>query len=62
MLRHIDTAEMYNNERYVGEVVKASGIPREEFFICMSQHMFCSLCIILTHKLVRSFENPGLLP
>jgi 2,5-diketo-D-gluconate reductase A len=31
--RHIDTAEMYGNEREVGEAVRKSGIPREEIFI-----------------------------
>lgn len=31
--RHIDTAEMYNNEELVSEGIKQSGIPREELFI-----------------------------
>lgn len=31
--RHIDTAQMYQNEQQVGAAVAASGIPREEFFI-----------------------------
>ena len=31
--RHIDTAEMYQNERGVGEAVRASGIDRAEIFI-----------------------------
>jgi 2,5-diketo-D-gluconate reductase B len=31
--RHIDTAEMYENEREVGEGVRASGLPRNEVFI-----------------------------
>ncbi len=31
--RHIDTAEMYGNEREVGEAVRDSGIPREEIFV-----------------------------
>jgi 2,5-diketo-D-gluconate reductase A len=31
--RHIDTAEMYGNEKGVGEAVRASGIPREEVFV-----------------------------
>lgn len=31
--RHIDTAQMYQNEQQVGEAVAASGIPREELFI-----------------------------
>ena len=32
--RHIDTAEMYDNEREVGEGLRNSGVPRDEVFIC----------------------------
>ena len=31
--RHIDTAQMYGNERGVGEAIAASGIPREELWV-----------------------------
>lgn len=31
--RLIDTAEVYNNEEYVGNAIKKSGIPREEIFV-----------------------------
>jgi 2,5-diketo-D-gluconate reductase A len=31
--RHIDTAALYENERGVGEGVRASGVPREELFV-----------------------------
>src|SRR3978361_2018209 len=31
--RHIDTAEMYGNEREVGEAVRASGIDRGDIFV-----------------------------
>ena len=31
--RHIDTASVYGNERTIGEAIRESGIPREEFFI-----------------------------
>jgi 2,5-diketo-D-gluconate reductase B len=31
--RHIDTAEMYDNEREVGEGLRASGVSREDVFI-----------------------------
>ncbi len=31
--RHIDTAEMYDNEREVGEGLRASGLPRDEVFV-----------------------------
>lgn len=31
--RHIDTAQMYENEREVGEGLRASGVPRTEVFV-----------------------------
>ena len=31
--RHIDTAEMYDNEREIGEGLRASGVPRDEVFV-----------------------------
>ena len=31
--RHIDTAEMYDNEREMGEGLRASGVPRNEVFV-----------------------------
>ncbi|WP_456945875.1 aldo/keto reductase [Geodermatophilus sp. SYSU D00697] len=31
--RHIDTAQMYGNEKGVGDAVRSSGIPREEVFV-----------------------------
>jgi 2,5-diketo-D-gluconate reductase A len=31
--RHIDTAQMYGNEREVGRAVRESGIPRDEVFV-----------------------------
>jgi 2,5-diketo-D-gluconate reductase A len=31
--RHIDTAEMYGNEREVGQAIAASGVDREEVFL-----------------------------
>ena len=31
--RHVDTAEMYDNEREVGEGLRASGLPRGQVFI-----------------------------
>ncbi len=42
--RHIDTAEMYENEAGVGEGIRASGIPREEIWI--------------TSKLNNGFHEP----
>ena len=31
--RHVDTAEMYDNEREVGEGLHASGVKRNEIFV-----------------------------
>ncbi len=31
--RHIDTAQMYENEKEVGEAIRESGIPRKELFV-----------------------------
>jgi 2,5-diketo-D-gluconate reductase A len=31
--RHIDTAEMYGNEKEVGRAIRESGVPREEIFV-----------------------------
>ena len=42
--RHIDTAEMYGNEKGVGEAIRDSGIPRDELFI--------------TSKLNNGFHEP----
>ncbi|WP_119071151.1 aldo/keto reductase [Rubrobacter indicoceani] len=42
--RHIDTAEMYGNEKEVGEAIKNSGIDRSEIFV--------------TSKLNNSFHEP----
>ena len=42
--RHIDTAEMYGNEKEVGEAVRASGIDRSEIFV--------------TSKLNNGFHRP----
>ena len=42
--RHIDTAEMYQNEKGVGEAIAASGLPRDELYV--------------TSKLNNGFHRP----
>ena len=42
--RHIDTAEMYQNEAGVGEAIRSSGIPRDELYV--------------TSKLNNTFHEP----
>jgi 2,5-diketo-D-gluconate reductase A len=43
--RHIDTAEMYGNEKGVGEAIRASGLERGDVYV--------------TSKLNNSFHEPG---
>ncbi|WP_342768341.1 aldo/keto reductase [Kushneria sinocarnis] len=31
--RHIDTAQVYDNEREVGQAIAASGVPRDDIFL-----------------------------
>ena len=47
--RHIDTAEMYDNEREVGEGLRASRVPRNEVFITTK--------VWQTHLAPREFER-----
>ena len=42
--RHIDTAEMYQNEAGVGEAIRSSGIPRDDLYV--------------TSKLNNTFHEP----
>ncbi len=42
--RHVDTAQMYGNEKGVGEAVRSSGLPREDVFV--------------TSKLNNGFHRP----
>ena len=47
--RHVDTAEMYDNEREVGEGLRASGIARAEVFITTK--------VLPDHLAPREFER-----
>ncbi len=40
--RHIDTAQMYRNEKGVGDAVRASGIPREQVFVTSKLNNGCT--------------------
>ena len=33
--RHIDTAQMYGNEKVIGKTLKESNLPREEYYITL---------------------------
>src|SRR5579862_5638878 len=47
--RHIDTAEMYDNEREVGEGLRASGVRRDDVFVATK--------IWPTHFAPREFDR-----
>lgn len=51
--RHIDTAEMYGNEREVGEGIRGSGVKREEMFITTKVWQ----TNLAPHKLERSTKQ-----
>ena len=34
--RHVDTAQMYGNEKFVGESIRESGIDRKDLFVSTS--------------------------
>jgi 2,5-diketo-D-gluconate reductase B len=60
--RHIDTAQTYDTEANVGEVVRRSGLPREAFFITTKVANF-NLSRELFHASVeKSLETIGLGP
>jgi L-glyceraldehyde reductase len=45
--RHIDAAAAYNNEREVGDGIKASGVPREEIFVSLASNHDTYLSLFL---------------
>jgi diketogulonate reductase-like aldo/keto reductase len=47
--RHVDTAEMYDNEREIGEALRASRVPRNEVFVTTK--------VWQTHLAPREFER-----
>lgn len=34
--RHVDAAAVYDNEKEVGEGIKASGVPRKDIFVSLN--------------------------
>lgn len=42
--RHVDAAAVYDNEKEVGEGIKASGVPRKDIFVS-------------TNHLIRNFNH-----
>lgn len=44
--RHVDTAEMYHNEKEAGEAIRESGVPRSELFISAFEIMILSVLLL----------------
>jgi 2,5-diketo-D-gluconate reductase A len=57
--RHIDTAEMYGNERGVGEAVRDSGIRREEIFITSKLNNGYHVPDVARRAFARTLEELG---
>lgn len=57
--RHIDTAEMYNNEVQVGQALKESGIDRSEFFITTKVYSHLHYADVV-HACDRSLKKLGI--
>ncbi len=51
--RHFDTAQIYDNEQFIGQALKDSGIPRKELFITTK----ISVINFLSSKVIPSFEK-----
>ena len=43
--RHFDTAFLYGSEEVVGEAIRESGVPREEFFVTTKLWYVIQACI-----------------
>ncbi|KAK0448420.1 NADP-dependent oxidoreductase domain-containing protein [Desarmillaria tabescens] len=56
--RHIDTAMVYGTEKVIGEAIRESGIPREEFFITTKLPFNCQDRVAESFDL--SLENLGM--
>jgi 2,5-diketo-D-gluconate reductase A len=57
--RHIDTAQMYQNEAGVGRAVAASGIPRSDVFITTKVNNNAHLPVDATASIERSLAELG---
>jgi 2,5-diketo-D-gluconate reductase B len=60
--RHIDTAQTYDTETNVGEAVRRSGLPREDFFITTKVANFNLSRDLFRPSVEKSIETIGLGP
>ncbi|WP_424813204.1 aldo/keto reductase [Roseococcus sp. YIM B11640] len=58
--RHIDTAQAYENERGVGEGLRASGVPRDQLFVTTKLAAECKTYAEATQLIDRSLRTLGL--
>jgi diketogulonate reductase-like aldo/keto reductase len=58
--RHIDTAQAYANERGVGEALRASGLPREQFFVTTKLAAECKSYAEAKDRIDGSLQALGL--
>ncbi len=58
--RLIDTAQVYNNEKYIGQAIKQSGINREELFVVSKLWNSCRGYKKTIQAFEQSLDNLGL--
>ena len=58
--RHVDTAQMYGNEREVGQAVRESGLPRENVFVTTKLNNNQLTCDAAMASFDRSLDELGL--
>src|SRR3712207_6084202 len=58
--RHVDTAQAYENERGVGEGLRASGVPRDQLFVTTKLVAECKTYAEATQLIDRSLRTLGL--
>jgi diketogulonate reductase-like aldo/keto reductase len=58
--RHIDTAQAYENERGLGDGLRASGIPRDQLFVTTKLAAECKTSAEAARLIDRSLQTLGL--
>ncbi|WP_132991989.1 aldo/keto reductase [Gordonia zhaorongruii] len=61
-IRHIDTAQMYGNEKEVGEAIRDSGIDRSDIFVTSKLNNDVHDPAVVADALARTTERLGLGP
>ena len=58
--RHVDTAQVYGNERGVGEAVRACGVPRDELFVTSKVSAYLKDYASAARSIDESLQKTGL--